>query len=375
MNELEIAYKEFEVGLMKESNITKTIIDKAIIMLEGGDDSVIYEASTDGLLTRLKERFKKIIQKIKEFLFGKKLESAQKEIDAAIQENPEAGNVSVTVEDTSDVSRGFQKLTKAFKSGKNFANEHKAFMALLAGGAGVAAGVAIGKRNANKDTSKKTSGKTKQIKAKDSKKYVMSRREELKFVEKAYADMDFDRIIRNHAVSDEQRRAAIINKRLSKDMRFDPKDLSVVNQYFDAVNAYGEFLNTSTLKCMKFTMAEMKNIERKKKNGDYGRYALSTDIKKARDAVIQANTAKIEGRAAAVPGRIAKKYKDEKTSATKDLKKDIKNIQKENNIKDLKRDAANKANARVNKSKDKAVRDLNAYHKNDTAYKNKYKRR
>ena len=93
MNELEIAYKEFEVGLMKESNITKTIIDKAIIMLEGGDDSVIYEASTDGLLTRLKERFKKIIQKIKEFLFGKKLESAQKGIDAAIQENPEAGNV------------------------------------------------------------------------------------------------------------------------------------------------------------------------------------------------------------------------------------------------------------------------------------------
>ena len=68
MNELEIAYKEFEVGLMKESNITKTIIDKAIIMLEGGDDSVIYEASTDGLLTRLKERFKKMIRSVSEEL-------------------------------------------------------------------------------------------------------------------------------------------------------------------------------------------------------------------------------------------------------------------------------------------------------------------
>lgn len=32
MNELEISYKEFEVGLMKESNTTKTIIDKAIIL-------------------------------------------------------------------------------------------------------------------------------------------------------------------------------------------------------------------------------------------------------------------------------------------------------------------------------------------------------
>lgn len=387
MNELEISYKEFEVGLMKESNITKTIIDKAIIMLEGGDDSVIYEASTDGLLTRLKERFKKIIQKIKEFLFGKKVESVQKEIDLTIKEIPEAGNVTVTVEDTTEVTKRFQKLTKAFKTGKNFVNENKLFLQTLAAGAMIGTGatmiaidrkMAMDKKNKNsktKPTSKKTSGKTKQIKAKDAKKYVMNRREELKFVERAYADMDFDRIIRNHSVSDEQRRAAIINKRISNDIRFDPKDLSVVNQYFDAVNAYGEFLNASTMKCMKLTMAEMKNIERKKKNGEYGQYALSSDIKKARDAVMRSNTAKIEGRAATVPVRIAKKYKDEKTSATKDLKKDIKNIQKENNIKDLKRDAANKANARVNKAKDKAVRDLNAYHKNDTAYKNKYKRR
>ena len=384
MNELEISYKEFEVGLMRESNITKSIIDRAIIILEGGDDSVIYEASTDGLLTRLKERFKKIIQKIKEFLFGKKVESVQKEIDLTIKEIPEAGNVTVTVEDTTEVTKRFQKLTKAFKTGKNFVNENKLFLQAVGGGVMIgvgATGLAIASMNRglnnpkSKSTSKKTSGKTKQIKAKDAKKYVMNRREELKFIEKAYADMDFDRIIRNHAVSNEQRRAAIINKRLSNDMRFDPKDLSVVNQYFDAVNAYGEFLNASTMKCMKLTMAEMKNIERKKKNGEYGQYALSSDIKKARDAVMRSNTSKIEGRAAAVPGRIAKKYKDEKTSATKDLKKDIKNIQKENNIKDLKRDAANKANARVNKAKDKAIRDLKAYHKNDTAYKNKYKRR
>lgn len=384
MNELEISYKEFEVGLMRESNITKSIIDRAIIILEGGDDFVIYEASTDGLLTRLKERFKKIIQKIKEFLFGKKVESVQKEIDLTIEEIPEAGNVTVTVEDTTEVTKRFQKLTKAFKTGKNFVNENKLFLQAVGGGVMIGVGVtglAIASMNrglnntTSKSTSKKTSGKTKQIKAKDAKKYVMNRREELKFIEKAYADMDFDRIIRNHAVSNEQRRAAIINKRLSNDMRFDPKDLSVVNQYFDAVNAYGEFLNASTMKCMKLTMAEMKNIERKKKNGEYGQYALSSDIKKARDAVMRSNTSKIEGRAENIPKQIAKRYKDEKSSAVKDLKKDIKTIQKENNIKALKRDAANRANERVKKATDKAVNDLERYGTNNTAYRNKYKRR
>lgn len=369
MDTLDIAYKEFEIDLMKESNLMKTLLDRATIMMESSDDSILYEeAGKVGLFTRIKERFLKIIRKIKEFLFGKKIDDAQKQIDSAIEENPQAGNVVVEVNDTKEVSSRFKKLTKAFQSGKNFASEHKMFMALLAGGAGVAIGAGIAKK------ADKKSSKTVRIKTKDTKKYVMSRREELKFIEKAYADMDFDRIIHNHSISEEQRRAAIVNKRLAKDTRFDPNNLSVINQYFDAVNAYGDFLNTSTYKAMKITISEVKNIERKKKNGEYGDYAISKDIKNSRDNAIRSNTRKVEARSQNIPFNIMQDDIEKNKNITKNLKSEIETIKKTNDIRDLRKAAENKASEAYHKTARDTNEKLEKYYASDKKYKNKYKK-
>ena len=366
LGELDIAYKEFELGLTRESHEVKTLCDKTSIFIESCDDIAVCESTQDGIITRLKEKFKKIIQKIKEFLFGKKVEEAKKQIDGMIKENPECGNVTIEVADSTEVSNRFKKLTNAFKTGKNFAKEHAAFMALLGVGAGVAVGAGVSKH--------KKTVKTKKIKAKDSTKYMMSRRQELKFVEQAYADMDFDRIIRNHSISDEQRRAAILNKRLSKNTQFDPKDLSLINQYFDAVGAFGEFLNTSTLSCLKFTIAEMKNIDRKTKNGDFGPYTISKDIKNARDEVVRTNIRKIEKRSHDIPMKIAGEAIDKRIDIRRKLGSDIKNVKKVNNITDLTNPLIRKARADI----DAVIADenskFNRFNKNNAAYHNKYKR-
>lgn len=363
---LDIAYKEFEIGLAKESHEVKSLCDKTSIFIESCSDIDVCEATQDGLITRLKEKLKKIIQKIKEFLFGKKVEEAKSQIDDMIKENPECGNVIFEVDDSTEVSKAFKKLTNAFKTGKNFAKEHKTFMALLGVGAGVAVGAGISKH--------KKSVKTKKIKAKDSTKYMMSRRQELKFVEQAYADMDFDRIIRNHSISDEQRRAAILNKRLSKNTQFDPKDLSLINQYFDAVGAYGEFLNASTLSCLKLTIAQMQNIDRKTKNGEFGPYAISKDIKNARDEVVRTNIRKIEKRSHDIPMKIAGEAIDKRVDIRRKLGSDIKNVKKVNNITDLTNPLIRKARADIEAVTADEDAKFNRFHKNNVAYNRKYKR-